>query len=181
MPLHNFTLLPNFTLYNNSLYSTHGKSSSNSEATLIAVGASVPKGAPSYCCCRTAGPGKHKPSSPTKLRASGMKSFGFLIGLILISTAGVAQNVPGTVRGQVTDPTGAVIPGATIMVKATGGNVESAQTTDQGSYELKGLTPGTYSVTATAPGFASSQPQNISVTAGQTQQFNIKLEIQVEQ
>ena len=110
-----------------------------------------------------------------------MKSFGFLIGLILLCTAGVAQTAPGTVRGQVTDPTGAVIPGATITVKTASGNVQSTQTTDQGSYELKGLTPGSYSVSAGAPGFASSQPQDISVTAGQTLQFNIKLEIQVEQ
>ena len=110
-----------------------------------------------------------------------MKSFGFLIGLILMCTAGVAQTAPGTVRGQVTDPTGAVIPGATVTVKAGSGNPQSTQTTDQGSYELKGLAPGTYSLSATAPGFASSQPQAISVGAGQTQQLNIKLEIQVEQ
>ena len=113
-----------------------------------------------------------------------MKNFGFLIGLILIFTASsvVAQTAPGTVRGQVTDPTGAVIPGATVTVKASNGNVVNAvQTSDQGSYELKGLSPGSYSLSASAPGFASSQAQDVTVAAGQIQQLNFKLEIKVEQ
>jgi hypothetical protein len=112
-----------------------------------------------------------------------MKNFGFFIGLIFIFIASsvFAQTAPGTVRGQVTDPTGAVIPGATVSVKAGNGNVVSTQTTDQGAYELKGLTPGPYSLTASAPGFAPSQAQDISVAAGQLQLLNIKLEIKVEQ
>jgi len=113
-----------------------------------------------------------------------MRNFGFFIGLILIFTASsvLAQTAPGTVRGQVTDPTGAVIPGATVSVKAPNGNVvSSTQTTDQGAFELKGLTPGPYSLSASAPGFATSQAQDISVAAGQIQQLNIKLEIKVEQ
>jgi hypothetical protein len=62
MLLHNFTLLPNFTLYNNSLYSTHDKSSSNSEATLIAVGASVQVPLLTVVA-EPAGPDKYKTSS----------------------------------------------------------------------------------------------------------------------
>jgi len=112
-----------------------------------------------------------------------MKSFGWLIGLILlgITAGGLAQTTPGTVRGQVTDPTGAVIPGATVSLQPSSGNAVSAQTNGQGSYELNGLAPGNYTLTATAPGFAPSQAQNISVAAGQVQQLNIKLDIKVEQ
>jgi hypothetical protein len=112
-----------------------------------------------------------------------MKNFGVVIGLILLciaSNAG-AQTAPGTVRGQVTDPSSAVIPGATVSVKPANGNAVSTQTDGQGAYELKGLAPGTYSLSATAPGFASSPAQDISVAAGQIQQLNIKLEIKVEQ
>ncbi len=113
-----------------------------------------------------------------------MKNLSLLIGLILIFIASsvVAQTAaPGTVRGQVTDPTGAVISGATVTVQPPNGTPVTAQTNGQGSYELKGLTPGTYSLSATAPGFASSPAQNISIAAGQVQQLNIKLDIKVEQ
>jgi hypothetical protein len=121
-----------------------------------------------------------------------MKDFGFLISVILLTASGVvaqtapAQTVPamtasGTLRGQVTDPTRAVIPGATVTVTGPKGRAVSAQTTGQGSYELKGLAPGNYSLSASAPGFAPSPAQAISVAAGQIQQFNIKLEIKVEQ
>ncbi len=54
-------------------------------------------------------------------------------------------------------------------------------TSNQGTYEFKGLTPGSYTVTAIAKGFAADQESDVEVSAGQAQELDIGLEIAVEQ
>jgi len=104
-----------------------------------------------------------------------------LFVLLMLTASLPAQTGSGTLRGRVTDPTGAVIPQATVT--ATGGKGQKATTlTDnQGAYELKGLDPGTYTITTFAKGFAVSTEQNFAISADQAQRFDIALEIQVEQ
>jgi hypothetical protein len=91
-----------------------------------------------------------------------------------------AQTSSGTLRGRVTDPTGAVIPQASVTATASGGKKSSAVTNNEGSYELNNLSPGTYTVTTSAKGFTVSTNQNVAVSPGQVQQFDIALEIQVQ-
>jgi hypothetical protein len=87
-----------------------------------------------------------------------------------------------TIHGQVADQTGAVIQGATVVAMTTSGEVAGKATSDGlGSYTIHGLTPGTYSVTATAPGFAAFQVPGIVVTSGQMRTVNPAMKIQVEQ
>ena len=64
------------------------------------------------------------------------------------ATAGQA-----TIRGRIADPTGALIPGASITVSNGKGQTVATGTADaSGGYELHGVAPGTYSVTATFQG-----------------------------
>jgi hypothetical protein len=91
-----------------------------------------------------------------------------------------AQTRASALRGRVTDPTGAVIPQATVTAAKADGQKTSAVTDSQGSYELKGLSPGSYTVTTSAKGFAISTEQNVAISADQVQQFDIALEIQVQ-
>lgn len=91
-----------------------------------------------------------------------------------------AQVQPGSLHGQVTDPTGAVIPGATVTIQSAAGPKKTSTTDGQGLYEVKGLAPDAYTVTAVAKGFAPSEPQVVAVTSGQAQKANISLEILVE-
>jgi hypothetical protein len=91
-----------------------------------------------------------------------------------------AQTPSGTLRGRVTDPTGAVIPQATVTAIGPQGQEAIAVTNNQGTYELKGLPSGSYTVSTTAKGFAVSTEQNIAISADQVQQFDIGLEIQVQ-
>ena len=91
-----------------------------------------------------------------------------------------AQVPPGSLHGQVTDPTGAVIPGATVTVQSAGGQRKTATTDGQGLYDVKGLPPDAYTVSAVAKGFSPSEPQVVAVTSGQAQKANISLEILVE-
>ncbi len=93
-----------------------------------------------------------------------------------------AQGAGGGIRGQVADPSGAVIPGATVVALTTSGQVAGKATADGlGAYTIHGLAPGTYSLTATANGFAQFEKPGITVTAGQTRTVNATLAIEVQQ
>jgi hypothetical protein len=87
----------------------------------------------------------------------------------------------GTLRGQVTDPSGAVVPNAAVAVLVSGGQPHSATTNRSGNYEIGNLAPGKYTVTANAQGFAVFVQNDVDVAAGQIAQFNVMLDINVEQ
>jgi carboxypeptidase family protein len=101
--------------------------------------------------------------------------------LLLLTSLLFAQAPLGTLRGKVTDPSGAVIPQATVTATAAGGEKAATLTDGQGAYELKGLSPGSYAVGTSAKGFAVSTEPNVVISAGQVQQFDIALEILVQQ
>jgi hypothetical protein len=104
-----------------------------------------------------------------------------LFVLLMLARSLQAQSGSGTLRGRVSDPTGAVIPQATVTATGAKGQKATTVTDNQGAYELKGLSPGTYTITTAAKGFAVSTEQNFSISADQAQRFDIALEIQVEQ
>lgn len=91
-----------------------------------------------------------------------------------------APTTTGSLRGQVTDPTGAVISGGTaIMTPATGSPV-TATTNGQGFYEFKSLPSGKYSLTVVATGFNSFENDNV-VIADQPLRLNVAMTIAVEE
>jgi hypothetical protein len=93
-----------------------------------------------------------------------------------------AQNVVlmGALGGRVTDQSGAVVPGASVVVRnlATGVK-ESAETNDAGLYRLPALMPGSYSITASLKGFRDVQAL-LRVLVGNTTSQNIKLQVGAE-
>ena len=104
----------------------------------------------------------------------------FIVVSILASVA-PAQTSGGSLHGRVTDPSGAVIPQA--KVTATGANGKSVDvlTNHEGRFEFKGLAPGAYTVTTDAKGFAEDTEPDVKVVAGQSQELEIALQIEVEQ
>ena len=92
----------------------------------------------------------------------------------------LGQHAPGTLRGRVTDPSGAVIPQATVSVTGAGGKTATAVSDSQGGYEIKGLSPGSYRVSASATGFSVRTDSAVTIAAGQAVQFDIALEIAVK-
>ncbi|HTX77800.1 MAG TPA: carboxypeptidase regulatory-like domain-containing protein, partial [Terracidiphilus sp.] len=95
---------------------------------------------------------------------------------------GGGKSATGGIHGQVADPTGAVIPGATVVATTTAGKVAGKAISDgTGAYAIHGLEPGTYGVTATASGFARFEAPGIVVAAGQMRTVNAALQIAVQQ
>ena len=97
----------------------------------------------------------------------------------------LAQSSTGIVRGQVTDPSGAAVTDATVVASPAPG--ESGQTKagvvgKDGSFEIRGLAPGKYNVSASAQGFAPFE-QPVAVAAAQPEKLSIRLQIahQVQQ
>ncbi len=104
-----------------------------------------------------------------------------LVPLLCVCGGGKAQSGAGTVRGQVTDPSGASVQNATIQVTGANGQPVSAQSGRDGTYEVKGLAPGTYTVKADAKGFEEFQSSQVQVSAGQIQKVDVPLAIQTEE
>jgi len=88
------------------------------------------------------------------------------------------QDATGTLRGQVTDPSGAVVGKATVLVSNAAG-VVTATTNADGTFEVKGLAPGKYDVKVVADGFTTFEQPELTIAAGQTQKLNVPLKIQV--
>jgi hypothetical protein len=103
--------------------------------------------------------------------------------LPLMAGQALAQSATGTIRGQVTDPSGAVVMKVSVIATpAPGqpGQPKAATIGKDATWEIKGLVPGTYSVSAVAQGFAPFEQTNVQVTGSGVRQLDIKLEIQQE-
>jgi len=88
------------------------------------------------------------------------------------------QEFRGTITGNVNDPNGAVVPGATVIVKNIETNISTTiRTNDDGSYTVPLLLPGKYSVSATGEGFKTSIRENIEVKVDDRLTIDFTLEI----
>ncbi len=103
--------------------------------------------------------------------------------LQLCATFGRAQTTSGTLRGQVSDPSGAAIPNASVVLTPTaaGSTPIKAQANGQGQYEFKGLAPGQYTLNAVAQGFSVYENDNVVITPNQSLVFNVPMTIEVEE
>ncbi len=102
-----------------------------------------------------------------------------------VPTAPTQAAAPATsvsIRGKITDPDGALIPGAKVTVATPAGKTITTTTAGaDGNYEVHGLKPGIYVVRADFAGFASFQSQAIAIAAGQAKRVDVKMAIQTAQ
>jgi hypothetical protein len=101
-----------------------------------------------------------------------------LFFIALTPMVSMAQQTGATVRGVVADPENAVIPGATVTFTPASGKPVIGQSQSDGTYVLRSVPAGTYSVTVTMPGFASFVKQGVRITAGQTLTLDAQMAIQ---
>lgn len=104
--------------------------------------------------------------------------FSLALGAVLFPSLLPAQELRGTVRGNVTDSTGAVVAGAKLALRnaATGVSTERA-TSPTGDYLFDLVLPGRYSLTATMDGFRSFVQENILVQTRSDITVNARLEL----
>ncbi len=101
-----------------------------------------------------------------------------LVLLCWLATSALAQVTTGTFTGMVTDPSGAIIPKATVTATNEGTGVATVRPTNaEGLYNIPELTPGFYTVKAEAQGFKALVNTHIELTVGYTQRVNFKLEV----
>ncbi len=98
--------------------------------------------------------------------------------LLMSGAAAIAQTITGSVRGTVTDPSGAVVPGA----KVTATNVETGVATSTtsnrtGLYNFQFLSVGHYTITATAKGFSTVSVGPFTLNIDQTAMIDTKLQV----
>lgn len=100
-----------------------------------------------------------------------------LLGAVL--TAG-AQTRTGSIHGTVTDPTGAVIPSSTVTLAGADGTSRTATSGETGAYAIEQVAPGNYTLSATADGFAVSEPRAVTVAGEKSLTVNFALKLPVD-
>jgi hypothetical protein len=105
--------------------------------------------------------------------------FTLLSLLLTVSTLSInlaAQGIRATVTGRVTDPSGAVVPRAKVVITNTGTNeTRVVETGDEGDYTIPQLPPGDYSLTVEQPGFKKAL-QRFTLETGQGARVDITLQ-----
>jgi Carboxypeptidase regulatory-like domain len=103
-----------------------------------------------------------------------------LVCLLLVSGMAFAQGVgaSGSITGTVTDPSGAVMTNATVTATDAEKGLKRATTTDNnGRYEIPGLLPSIYNVSAEHSGFQTSISKGVTINVGQTTTLDFHMKV----
>ena len=100
------------------------------------------------------------------------------LALLLLPCAATAQVLYGSLTGNVTDPTGATVPGASVEALNQGTGVHSQTTTDdRGVYRFNNMQAGLYKVTVAAKGFNSFVVDGVQVSNDEVRRVDVPLQI----
>src|SRR5690242_13827905 len=105
----------------------------------------------------------------------------FLRAFLLLAVIGLpltAQTDRGTILGRVSDPSGAVVPGATITVTSLETGLKTTTTSnDAGNYAVRSLPFGHYDISCEAKGFRTAVLKDNTLNVGQTLTLDIALDL----
>jgi hypothetical protein len=104
----------------------------------------------------------------------------FILVLLTLAFPNALAQSAGSLRGQIFDLSGAVVPGATVTL-TQGPTVLTVQSGNDGVYVFKTPPAGSYTIAVAVPGFAPFSKTDVVITAGQARQLNITLTIAVQQ
>ncbi len=99
---------------------------------------------------------------------------------LFFSSLVFAQSRTGVLRGQVTDPSGGVVPAITVTATGPDGQTQAAQTNEQGQYVFHNLPAGTYTLRIHLKGFADFEEEAIPVAPGKPEVVDVKLRVAME-
>ncbi len=98
--------------------------------------------------------------------------------LLVLSGFAVAQETTGSITGTVTDPAGAVVPGAAVTITNQGTQVVTeTQTGSAGAYVVRELEPGRYTVRFEATGFKGQEVPDSILLTGKMLRVNATMEL----
>lgn len=108
------------------------------------------------------------------------KHFSFLalcVAVLSLSATGLGQELAATLTGTVTDSSGAVVAGATVVVHSeeTGADVRSVTTNDTGSFNITNLPAGRYTVTVGNSGFQTFVAKEVILNVAEKRTLDVKL------
>ncbi len=100
------------------------------------------------------------------------------LALTALAVCVFAQDFRATIQGQITDPSGAVVPGASVKATNQSTNVaKEVKATVEGFYTIPYLDPGTYTVEVTASGFQTMRRPDIVLRVADKLGLNIQLNV----
>jgi hypothetical protein len=111
---------------------------------------------------------------------SALRLIAALIGCFVVSSALCpAQSATSSLRGTITDPKGAVVPGASLTLSnAATGFSRTGKSDDQGSYQFLEVPPANYVLTVSAAGFATVKRENVVLQVSSPATLNLSLQVQ---
>jgi hypothetical protein len=102
----------------------------------------------------------------------------FVLTVLMSVQPALADNLYGSIRGTVTDPSGAAVPNASIVATNNDTGIQTKITSgSNGIYVLQQLAVGTYSVTITAPNFKTFRISGLHLDVAQVYTLEAKLEL----
>src|SRR5438105_5271648 len=91
-----------------------------------------------------------------------------LLFALLLSGAGAAQTITGSISGTVLDTSGQVIAGATVkLINTRTSDTRTLTTNEAGDFNFTAIQPGTYTLKVEHPGFRSFQRENTVLSANE--------------
>ncbi|MGH9743273.1 MAG: carboxypeptidase regulatory-like domain-containing protein, partial [Candidatus Acidiferrum sp.] len=113
------------------------------------------------------------------MRKLASKYLGLFLFVAGISSACLGQNITATLTGTVTDPSGAAVAGAAVIIhnNNTNADVRTVNTDQVGLYNVPDLPFGTYTVTVKATGFKNSVASEVILHVGDHRTLNLTMEV----
>jgi hypothetical protein len=101
-----------------------------------------------------------------------------IVAILLLVAGSAAAQDTASLTGAVRDPSGAVLPKASVVIQNTdNGLTRSLLTNGDGEYVAPALPPGKYNITVTAPGFRKYSAQNVALRVTQNARIDITLQV----
>ena len=101
-----------------------------------------------------------------------------LVCSLFFSVTAFSQSVNATVGGAVSDASGALIPGVTVIATNVGTNIANTTVSNEsGAYNFPALQPGTYKVSAELPGFQTQTFTDVQLGGAQQVKLNFTLQV----
>jgi Carboxypeptidase regulatory-like domain/TonB dependent receptor/TonB-dependent Receptor Plug Domain len=117
-------------------------------------------------------------SASLQRKSSGLLLVLLLVGILALVQAGFGQAYFGTVSGELTDASGAVVSGAKVVLADQQKGFKFEATSDNsGHYLFRAVPPGLYSVSAESKGFSTTVQENFKVDVNQNATVNLTMKV----